>query len=453
MPTVGFIGLGVMGQPIALNLARAGVPLAVWNRTAARCEPLRQAGARVAASPAEVFGAASTVILMLLDEAAHDGVLARGTPEFAARVAGRTLVNMGTFEPAWSAALAEDVRAAGGWYVEAPVSGSRGPAEAGQLVCMLAGEPAGVEAVRQLLRPACREAFVCGAVPAALVLKLAVNAYLIGMVTALAESAHFAQRHGIELDLLRAVLDAGPMASQVSRMKMAKLASRDFDVQASIADVLKNSRLVAGAARARGVALPLIDACEALYAETLALGAAKLDMAAVVQALEARSAALARRPAEGPRVAARALDVPPRAQASRYPAEFAARLAGREKRALGDFFGLKNFGVNLTRLPPGAASSIHHRHTRQDEFVYVLQGYPTLCTDAGERLLAPGDCAGFPAEGQAHHLVNRSGADVLYLEAGDRSPGDEGLYPHDDLRARLGDDGGWRFTHKDGSPY
>lgn len=452
MPTVGFIGLGVMGQPIALNLARAGVPLAVWNRTSARCEPLRQAGARVAESPAEVFGAARTVILMLLDEAAHDGVLARGTPEFAARVAGRTLVNMGTFEPAWSAALAEEVAAAGGQYVEAPVSGSRVPAETGQLVGMIAGDPSCVEAVRQLLRPTCREAFICGAVPGALTLKLAVNAYLIGMVTALAESAHFAQRHGIELELLRAVLDAGPMASQVSRVKMAKLASRDFDVQASIADVLKNSRLVAGAAHARGVALPLVDACEALYAETLALGAGKLDMAAVVQALEARSAALAPRP-EAPGIAVRALDVPPRAQASRYPAEFAARLAGREKRALGDFFGLKNFGVNLTRLPPGAASSIHHRHTRQDEFVYVLQGYPTLCTDAGERLLAPGDCAGFPAEGQAHHLVNRSGTEVLYLEAGDRSPGDEGLYPHDDLSARLGDDGAWRFAHKDGRAY
>jgi len=289
VPTVGFIGLGVMGQPIALNLARAGTRLIVWNRTAARCEPLCDAGALVAASPAEVLAQAEVVILMLLDEAAHDGVLARGTADFAARVQGRTLINMGTFDPAWSAALAEEVRAAGGCYVEAPVSGSRVPAEAGQLVCMLAGEARGVEAARLLLRPACREAFVCGIVPGALTLKLAVNVYLIGMVTSLAESAHFAQRHGLDLELLRAVLDAGPMNSDVSRMKMAKLARRDFEVQASIADVLKNTRLVAGAARAQGVALPLIDACEALYAQTLAQGGARLDMAAVVLALEART--------------------------------------------------------------------------------------------------------------------------------------------------------------------
>lgn len=290
MPTVGFIGLGVMGQPIALNLARAGTSLIVWNRTAARCEPLQQAGARVAASPAEVFEHAGTVILMLLDEAAHDGVLARGTADFATRVLGRTVVNMGTFDPAWSAALAAEVHAAGGCYVEAPVSGSRVPAQTGQLVGMLAGEARSVEAARCLLRPACREAFVCGAVPGALVLKLAVNVYLIGMVTSLAESAHFAQRQGVALELLQAALDAGPMASDVSRMKMAKLARRDFEVQASIADVLKNNRLVAGAARAQGVALPLIEACEALYAQTLALGGGRLDMAAVVLALEARTA-------------------------------------------------------------------------------------------------------------------------------------------------------------------
>jgi 3-hydroxyisobutyrate dehydrogenase len=275
--TVGFIGLGVMGQPIALNLARAGTPLVVWNRTAARCEPLREAGALVAASPADVFERARIVVLMLLDEAAHDAVLARGTPDFTVRVRGRTLVNMGTFEPAWSAALASEVRAAGGHYVEAPVSGSRVPAETGQLVCMLAGEPEPVEATRQLLRPACREAFVCGDVPAALVLKLSVNVYLIGMVTALAESAHFAQRHGVDLELLRTVLDAGPMASPVSRLKIDKLARRDFDVQASIADVLKNARLATGAAHARGVSVPLLDASEALYAETLALGGARLS--------------------------------------------------------------------------------------------------------------------------------------------------------------------------------
>lgn len=151
--------------------------------------------------------------------------------------------------------------------------------------------------------------------------------------------------------------------------------------------------------------------------------------------------------------AARALDVPPRARASNYPEPFAARMAGREKRALGDLFGLSRFGVNLTRLAPGAQSSLRHAHSAQDEFVYILQGRPTLVTDRGEVELAPGMCAGFKAGGEAHHLVNRGADEVLYLEVGDRTPGDAVTYPDDDIQAVLDQTGRWRFAHKDGTPY
>lgn len=148
-----------------------------------------------------------------------------------------------------------------------------------------------------------------------------------------------------------------------------------------------------------------------------------------------------------------AASVPPRAKTTNYPEPFAARVAGREKRLLGDLFGLKNFGVNLTRLAPGAASALLHRHTKQDEFIYIVEGAPTLVTDTGEEILRPGMCAGFPAGGIAHQLVNRTREDVVYLEIGDRSPGDEASYPRDDLRAVLGADGKWQVTHKDGRPY
>jgi uncharacterized cupin superfamily protein len=148
-----------------------------------------------------------------------------------------------------------------------------------------------------------------------------------------------------------------------------------------------------------------------------------------------------------------AASVAPRHRPSVYPAPFAARMAGREKRALGDVFGLINFGVNLTRLAPGAQSALLHRHSRQDEFIYILQGAPTLVTEAGETELGPGMCAGFPAGGLAHHLVNRTDTDAVYLEIGDRTAGDRGDYPADDLEARLDPDGRWRFFHKDGRPY
>jgi uncharacterized cupin superfamily protein len=153
-------------------------------------------------------------------------------------------------------------------------------------------------------------------------------------------------------------------------------------------------------------------------------------------------------------IVARALEVPPRAQASTYPEPFAARMAGRQKRALGDPFGLRNFGVNLTRLAPAGMSALRHAHSAQDEFVYVVQGCATLVSDRGEFELTPGMCAGFRAgSGDAHHLVNRGAEDVLYLEVGDRSPGDAVFYPDDDIEARTDASGERRFVHKDGRPY
>jgi uncharacterized cupin superfamily protein len=144
---------------------------------------------------------------------------------------------------------------------------------------------------------------------------------------------------------------------------------------------------------------------------------------------------------------------PPRTKPSNYPEPFFSRMSRREKRPLGDLFGLKNFGVNLTRLTPGGESALLHRHSRQDEFIFILQGEPTLVTDTEETTLRPGMCAGFPAQGIAHQLVNRTNKDVVYLEIGDRTSGDEGSYPNDDLQAVFGPDGGWKFTHKDGRPY
>ncbi len=154
-----------------------------------------------------------------------------------------------------------------------------------------------------------------------------------------------------------------------------------------------------------------------------------------------------------PPIALVAAEMPPRLKPSNYPEPFFSRMSKREKRPLGDAFGLKNFGVNLTRLLPGGESALLHRHSRQDEFVYILQGEPVLVTDRGEIELRPGMCAGFPAAGLAHQLVNRTDRDVLYLEIGDRTPGDEGSYPDDDIQAVLGPDGKWIFTHKDGRPY
>lgn len=286
---IGFIGLGTMGEPMALNLRRAGQPLMVWNRTPERTASLREAGAVVAADVGDVFEHCNTVLLMLENEGATDAVLGRGTEAFTRRVDGHCVVSMGTTSADYSFHLAQDIATAGGCFVEAPVSGSRKPAEAGQLVGMLAGPPEEIERLRPLLAPICKQLFDCGPVPAALQMKLAVNTFLITMVTGLAEAAHFAARHGLDMGSFADILNAGPMASDVSRVKIDKLRSRDFSRQAGISDVLKNSRLVVEAAKAAGTAHPLMEICLGLYESTEVMGYHEQDMITVIRAFESEA--------------------------------------------------------------------------------------------------------------------------------------------------------------------
>ncbi len=149
----------------------------------------------------------------------------------------------------------------------------------------------------------------------------------------------------------------------------------------------------------------------------------------------------------------RAEDVQAVEGATVYPEPFATLMAGRLKRKLGDLFGLRNFGVNLTRLRSGAASALVHCHARQDEFVFVLSGHPTLIHGDRQWRLSPGDCMGFAAgTGIGHRLINHESEPAVFLEIGDRTPGDEVRYPDDDLVA-FAEHGTWRFTHRDGAPY
>lgn len=137
-----------------------------------------------------------------------------------------------------------------------------------------------------------------------------------------------------------------------------------------------------------------------------------------------------------------------------YPEPYAALVKGRLKRKLGEYFGLTHFGVNLTHLSPGAISALAHSHSQQEEFILVLEGTPVLILGNEEFVLHPGDCYGFKAgTGIAHQLVNRSEADVIYLEIGDRTEGDQVDYPNDDLKATQLPNGQWALTHKDGRAY
>ncbi len=138
---------------------------------------------------------------------------------------------------------------------------------------------------------------------------------------------------------------------------------------------------------------------------------------------------------------------------SSYPEPFKRAVVGRERKRLGNAAGLDQFGVNLTRLRPGAASSLRHWHEKEDELVYILEGEVMLIEDDGETVLKPGDAAGFKANlPNGHHLVNISGRDAIFLEIGTRSKHERAEYPDLDL-VMIRDDKGGHFSHKDGKPH
>jgi uncharacterized cupin superfamily protein len=156
--------------------------------------------------------------------------------------------------------------------------------------------------------------------------------------------------------------------------------------------------------------------------------------------------------ADGKPAAIRATDVTART-GTIYPPPYAPAMAGRAKRALGDVFGLSQFGVNLTELAPGAASSERHWHEREDEFIFVVAGEVTLIDDDGAQVLTPGMCAGFKAgNANSHKLVNLSATTVVFLEVGTRSEGDRVHYADADM-AGVKENGKYRLTRRDGTSW
>lgn len=274
---------------MATRLHDAGADLVAWNRSRPARERMRLRGARVAESAAEAIASADVVVMMLANGVVIDEVLGRTKHGFAIDLKGKIVVNMGTVAPSYSRALHDDLSAECVRFVEAPVSGSKAPAHSGELVAMLAGDPESLERVEELLGPLTSSVVRCGEVPLALETKLAVNTFLITMVTGLAEALAYGERRGVDLTLLSRILDAGPMASTVSRGKLAKLLDGDLTAQASIHDVRYNSRLILDAARQVSAAMPLLALAEELLAESEALGHGNADMITVIEAIRVRS--------------------------------------------------------------------------------------------------------------------------------------------------------------------
>ncbi|KAI1503774.1 hypothetical protein F5X99DRAFT_374416 [Biscogniauxia marginata] len=276
---VGFLGLGVMGTPMALNLARK-FQLTVWNRSSSKYPPLERARARIAATPAEVVDQSDVVFVMLFDGSAIESVL---DDAFKNALRGKTLINTSSVPAQFSHYLAREVQQAGGDFVEMPVSGSKGPAEQGQLVGMMAGDPAVAERVKPALEPITSTAVYCGPIGTGLSTKYAVNLVAITMTCGLGEAMNLARVQGLNLEAFKQVLDAGPMASAYSKVKTSKMLSQDWSAQAGIADCYNSTQLIETAAKETGAQSPLIHLCGLLYKHAVQSGLGDEDMIAITK--------------------------------------------------------------------------------------------------------------------------------------------------------------------------
>lgn len=281
-PRVGFIGLGIMGRAMALNLVKAGYPVTVYNRTRQRTTEFADAGCDVAPTPRALAKACSVVITMVSDPAAMDAVLEGPEGVLGAFMGGNTLINMSTLSQDYTAALARKCYRAGVTFLDCPVSGSKPAAESAALVILAGGERAAVEKHGPLLKSMGRAVIYAGPAPAGTALKLCVNLVVAQLTTALAESAALAAAQGLDPALVFEALAANPALNcGYFGLKKDNILKRDFPPAFPLRHMLKDLRFMLAAADKK-TDLPVTAAAEALLARAEASGYGDKDLTAIL---------------------------------------------------------------------------------------------------------------------------------------------------------------------------
>ncbi|WP_158853788.1 NAD(P)-dependent oxidoreductase [Halorhabdus sp. CUG00001] len=284
--TVGVIGLGAMGAPMAQNVSDAGYPLCVYNRTRERTEPFADAGHDVADSPAEVAQRADVVIVMVTDDEALEAVLEGEDGVLDGLTDGTIVLQMSTVTPAATAAAAEAVHNVGGRYVDAPVSGTVGPAKEGTLTVLAAGPDTLIAEVEGILSAIGEPVVDCGAVGDGTRMKLFVNLLLGDMMSAFAEALAFGTAQGLAYDDMLTVVEAGAVDSPLFSIKGENIAADDFEPRFPIDLQFKDLRYAVEEANESGVPLPQTAAARETFSAASGMGHGGQDMAAVVKFFE-----------------------------------------------------------------------------------------------------------------------------------------------------------------------
>lgn len=280
---VAMLGLGTMGRGMALNLLRAGFPLTVYNRTAARAQELAAQGATAAKSPAEAAGSADVVLAMLADDDASRQAWLGKEGALAAMKPGSIAVESSTLSPAWIAKLAEAAQKCGVRLVEAPVTGSRSQAEAGQLTFLAGADVETLAAVLPVLRPMSKEVVHLGPLGCGAQLKL-INNFLCGVqVASFAEALAWMEKTGLDRDAALAFLKKGAPGSGILSTMADRMTERKYEVNFLLRLMAKDMRYAKVAAEQLGVQLTTEEPVEQLFDQAQQRGLADKDMSAVVE--------------------------------------------------------------------------------------------------------------------------------------------------------------------------
>ena len=285
MKRVGFVGLGLMGAPMAANVARAGFPLTVFNRSSAKGEPLRQLGASLAATPRQVAAASDVVVCMLADASASRQVLSGEHGLLAGGRRGMTLIDMSTVSPAQARATAGEAAVVGWSMLDAPVFGSTGPAKEGKLGIMVGGEASDFEAQRDVLATMGTLIWHLGPVGSGALAKLCVNLLVAAQISSLAEALVLAGKGGLSPEAMGPILRSSPLVSNLIDRKIGPMLSGDFAPAFPLKHLHKDLGLLSATAHDLGASLPATEAIQALFAAAQADGLGELDSAAVYRRL------------------------------------------------------------------------------------------------------------------------------------------------------------------------
>ncbi len=282
---VGFLGLGIMGRAMAENVLRSGYPLTVYNRTRERASILAELGATVAATPREAAAASDVVVVMLTGPEAVYGLLTGEDGAARGLKKGAIFVNMSTISPAYAREIAGGLRPLGVRYVDAPVSGTKRPAEEGTLTILAGGSDADLDAVEPLLLTMGKRVVRCGGVGQGSMAKMSINLLLATMFTGLAEAREFARRGGLDEAALWETIESGPLACGMFAAKREMLESGYYPAQFPLKHMGKDLKYIVDTAYETGAAVPLGAALQQLFAVGRARGLGDMDFSAVAKVL------------------------------------------------------------------------------------------------------------------------------------------------------------------------